>query len=267
RFRDSHASLTHSNPFTTSPVHLKKQGGKGTSKNTVNVNASKTASDNADPTDFSALEDQIAKIIDKLREEVRHIKAGGVNVEAVEDARVTLKSGSSGSKPGVQDRARGQRPGGGGGGPKEVVKLRDLCQVVPKGRTLVLMVGEKEHIKPITAALVAPPLSLTPMAPSTPSAGSSSQQALEIHVPIPPTTGESRHAALNLVSAKGESALFALREARSNQKKRLRQLELGNKIGPDMARKAAKELDKVNEGGVERVKTAVEEKRKALGEG
>ncbi|KAL8995116.1 MAG: hypothetical protein Q9169_005099 [Polycauliona sp. 2 TL-2023] len=249
---------------TLSTSSSPKQGGKGASKNTVAVNASKTAGDNADPTDFSALQDQIAKIIDKLREEIRYIKAGGVNVEAVEDARVTLKI-AGGEKPGVpQGRVRGAvgRPGA----PKEVVKVRDVCQVVPKGRTLILMVGEKEHIKPITTTLVAPPLSLTPISPSGPSA-TSSQQALEIHVPIPPTTGESRHAALNLVSTKGESALFALREARGAQKKRLRQLEISNKIGPDMARKASKELDKVNEGGVERVKTVVEEKRKALGEG
>lgn len=27
---------------------------------------------------------------------------------------------------------------------KELVRVRDLCQVVPRGRTLVLMVGEKE---------------------------------------------------------------------------------------------------------------------------
>ncbi|KAL8752927.1 MAG: hypothetical protein Q9199_005400, partial [Rusavskia elegans] len=73
--------------FTTAPLLLKKQGGKGASKNTVAVNASKTANDNADPTDFSALETQITKIIDNLRDEVRYIKAGGVNVEAVEDAR------------------------------------------------------------------------------------------------------------------------------------------------------------------------------------
>lgn len=61
--------------------------------------------------------------------------------------------------------------------------------------------------------------------------------------------------------------MFALREARGVQKKRIRQLELSNKIRSDSARTAVKELDKVNERGVGRVKTVVEEKRKALGEG
>ncbi|KAL8848605.1 MAG: hypothetical protein Q9221_006379 [Calogaya cf. arnoldii] len=261
RAKNSHPeiqpSLVHppqKQSFTTTPLHLKKQGGKGSSKNTVAVNASKTANDNADPTDFSALETEISKIIENLREGFRYIKAGGVNVGAVEDARVVLKAGG------------GVDGGGKKGAPKEVVRLRDVCQAVPRGRTLVLMVGEKEHIKPITSALSAPPLSLAPMTPSTPSA-SSSQQSPEIHIPIPPTTGESRNAALKTVSTKGESALFALREARGAQKKRLRQLELGCKIGPDMARKAVRKLDQVNEDGVERIKKAVEEKKKALVEG
>ncbi|KAL8897473.1 MAG: hypothetical protein Q9192_002549, partial [Flavoplaca navasiana] len=85
-----------SKPFTTTPHPLKKQGGKGSSKNTLAINASKTASDNADPTDFSAFETEISKIVDNLRDEIRYIKAGGINVEAVEDARVLLKTGDGG---------------------------------------------------------------------------------------------------------------------------------------------------------------------------
>ncbi|KAL8922174.1 MAG: hypothetical protein Q9172_003676 [Xanthocarpia lactea] len=222
--------------FTTTPHLLKKQGGKGVSKNTVAVNASKTANDDAHPTDFTALETQISVIIENLREEVRNIKAGGVNVEAVEDARVVLKSSGGGDAgvKGAKGKIGGNGPKGVGGG-KEIVQVKDLCQIVPRGRLLVLMVGEKE--------------------------------ALEIHIPIPPTTGESRNAALSLVSHKGDSAIFALREARGAQRKRLRRLALSRKVGPDMLRKAEKELEKVNEGGVARVKKVVEERRKGLGEG
>ncbi|KAL9034150.1 MAG: hypothetical protein Q9180_005567, partial [Flavoplaca navasiana] len=288
--------------FTTTPHPLKKQGGKGSSKNTLAINASKTASDNADPTDFSAFETEILKIVDNLRDEIRYIKAGGINVEAVEDARVVLKAGAGTKIQGrrvLQGRVRGPMKVAGGGGPKEVVRLRELCQVVPRGRMLVLLVGEKEvqfpishslfshaagkkafyfrnfanvdsksvqHIKPLTSALSNPPLSLTPLPPSTLSS-TSSQQALEIHIPIPPTTGESRTAAINAVSAKGEAALFAVREARGVQKKRIRALDLAGKIGPDKQRTAVRDLDKVNERGVEMVKTVVLEKRRALGEG
>ncbi len=140
------------------------------------------------------------------------------------------------------------------------------------------VLGAIQHIKPITMALAAAPLSLTPVSASsssslssstTPSSAtsSSSQQSLEIHIPIPPTTGESRQAALNLVSGKGETALFALREARGVQKKRIRQLELSGKIGLEKAKKAVRELEGVNQGGVGRVKMIVEEKRRVLGEG
>ncbi|KAL8774800.1 MAG: hypothetical protein Q9209_000739 [Squamulea sp. 1 TL-2023] len=257
--------------FITTPRPLKKQGGKGASKNTVAVNAAKSAGDNADPTDFSALENEISKIVENLMEEVRIIKPGGVNIEAVEDAKVVLKGVDrvdGGKKKILKGRVRGPVREGGGGGVKVVVKVRDLCQVVPKGRTLILMVGEKEHVKPITTAISAAPLSLTPQSPpASMTSSSSSQQALEIHIPIPPTTGESRSNALNLVSQKGESALFALREARGVQKKRLRQLDLSGKIRPDLLRTAEKKLEKVNEGGVARVKQVVEEKKKRLGEG
>lgn len=69
------------------------------------------------------------------------------------------------------------------------------------------------------------------------------------------------------MSGKGETALFALREARGVQKKRIRQLELSGKIGLEKAKKAVRELEGVNQGGVGRVKMIVEEKRRVLGEG
>ncbi len=86
--------------------------------------------------------------MDNLRDEFRYIKAGGINIEAVEDARVVLKIGAGmnvqGRKRTLQGHIRGPIKVAGGGGPKEVVRVRELCQVVPRGRLLVLMVAEKE---------------------------------------------------------------------------------------------------------------------------
>ncbi|KAL8803384.1 MAG: hypothetical protein Q9182_003182 [Xanthomendoza sp. 2 TL-2023] len=250
-------SLSNTQAFSTHHPLRKKQGGKGSSKNTVGINASKIANDNIDPLDFSTLESEITKIVEKLQEDVRGIRAGGIDIEAVENARVTLKNMST-------DAAKKKME------TKEVVKvkLRDLCQVVPRGRMLVLMVGDKEHLKPLHSAVSSPPLNLSPL-PSSPqsSSSASSHQSLEIHIPIPPTTTESRLAALANVPKRGESALFDLRQARGAQKKTLRQLQLARKVGPDRLNKAEKELEKVNERGVGRVKKVVEEKRKALGEG
>lgn len=59
-----------------------------------------------------------------MREEIRRIKPGGVDVQAVEEVRVTLKKGAKGGK--------------------DVVRVGELAQVVPRGRVLVLLVGEKE---------------------------------------------------------------------------------------------------------------------------
>ncbi|KAL8679145.1 MAG: hypothetical protein Q9186_004536 [Xanthomendoza sp. 1 TL-2023] len=248
--------LFNNQAFSTQRPLCKKQGGKGASKNTVELNASKIDNDNADPLDFSALEGEITKIVENLNADVRGIRAGGIDIGAVEDAWVTLKNMStSGAKKSSET--------------KVVVRARDLCQVVSRGRTLVLMVGDKAHLKPIQSAISSQPLNLSPLPPAPPSSSSSisSHQPLEIHIPIPPTTTESRLAALSKVSSRGESALFALREARGAQKKRLRELRLAKKVGPDKLWKAEQELEKVNEGGVGRVKKVVEERRRGLGSG
>lgn len=80
-------------------------------------------------------------------------------------------------------------------------------------------------------------------------------------------TQESRQEAAKIVGQKGEAALFALREARGAQRKRLRALELGRMVGPDELRRAEREVDKVNEGAVAEAKKVVEEgKRRVMGQ-
>lgn len=64
---------------------------------------------------------------------------------------------------------------------------------------------------------------------------------------------------------RGEAALFALREARGAQKKKLRAMELAKEVGPDERFRAEKKMDGVNEGGVGECKRVVEERRKGLG--
>ena len=123
-------------PFTTTPHPLKKQGGKKASKRTVSLNAEKTADDDpSDPSNFSALEAEIETIVTGLREQVRKIRPGGVSAEAVEEVRVALRKGGGGggSSSSAADK-----------GSKEVVKVGELAQVVPKGRVMVLFVAEKE---------------------------------------------------------------------------------------------------------------------------
>jgi len=115
-----------------------------------------------------------------------------------------------------------------------------------------------KHLKPVTTALTAA-LSITPSTPP------SSAPLLELHLPIPPTTAESRAEAQKEAASRGEAALAALREARGAQKKKLRALGLAKVVGPDEMFKAEKELERVNEAGVGECRRVVEERRRAVG--
>lgn len=102
--------------FTTSSPWQKK-GGKA-ARDAASSSTSKPSAD--DPTDFSSLEAAIAKGIEKLKDDLVKLRPGGkFNPEVLEALRVHLAKGS-----------------------KETVRLSDVAQVVPKGRTLQVVVGE-----------------------------------------------------------------------------------------------------------------------------
>lgn len=110
-------------------------------------------------------------------------------------------------------------------------------------------------------------MNLQPQAPnstaSTPSSPSLPTQ-LEIHIPVPPTTTESRQTAAGVASQKGEAALFALNQARSAEKKRLRALHLARKVGPDDLRRAEKEMEKINKDSQAAMEKLIKERKKTL---
>ena len=125
--------------LSTSPAVHKKTGGKLASKqNTSRAEQYVENSTSQEPGDFSALENEIRTIRDGLREELKKIKAGGLDIEALENLTVTLKHGSGG---GGSKSGKGSKPKGTGG---EETKLGDIAQVVPRGRVVVIMVGEKD---------------------------------------------------------------------------------------------------------------------------
>lgn len=67
-----------------------------------------------------------------------------------------------------------------------------------------------------------------------------------------------------MITQRGEAALFALREARGAQRKKLRALEIGKMDGEDELKRAGREVERVNEGAVGEVKRVVEEGRKRV---
>ena len=95
----------------------------------------------------------------------------------------------------------------------------------------------------------------------------SADNPLEIHLPVPPTTAESRRQASVIAHERGEAALHALREARGAQKKRLRALELSRKAGPDSLRRAEKELEKLNHKAKEELERIVVDRQRMLERG
>lgn len=75
-----------------------------------------------DPYDYSSLESKIEKSHEKLKDELAKLRTGGrFNPEVLENVRVSLSKDS-----------------------KETIKLGDLAQVIPKGRSVMVLVGEKD---------------------------------------------------------------------------------------------------------------------------
>lgn len=110
---------------TTRTLHttlpLQKKGGKQDSKRTVPLNAEK--SEGLDPFDFTGYEAAILRAHENLESELAKIKAGGRNPESIENVKVKLNKEK---------------------GSKETVKLGDLASVVPRGRNVGVLVGEKD---------------------------------------------------------------------------------------------------------------------------
>jgi len=283
--------------LSTTSTLLKKGGGKQEQKRTVEINSAKSAGSD-DAHDFSGFQHEIDKATDYLKSELSKLRAGGLDLEAIEALRVNL---------GTSDRAKGggskkDGPRSGGKGKSDTVKLGDVAQVVPRGRIVVIMVGEKEvkllfmhhcghwqshisirghalalenrsradskqHMKPISSALQSSSMNLQPQTPSptapTPINLTSTTQ-LEIHIPVPPTTTASRQSASAVATQKGEAALFALNQARSAEKKRLRALHLARKVGPDDLRRTEKEMEKLNKDSQAVMENFIRERKKTL---
>ena len=125
--------------LSTTTALLKKGGGKQEQKRTVKINSAKTEGRD-DASDFSDYRHEIGKATDFLKNELSKLRAGGLDLDAIEALNVNV--GSSGGGGGGGSKKDSSRSGGKGKG--DTVKLGDVAQVVPRGRIVVIMVGEKE---------------------------------------------------------------------------------------------------------------------------
>jgi len=208
----------------------KKDKSKGS---TVDFSHSDTAAAAADPLDLSLLHDGIAEALQRLKDDFSKLRAGGrLNPEVIENLRVHLKGG------------------------KESVRLGDLAQVIPKGgRMLTIMVGEEDLIKPMSSAITASNLSLTPQR---------DPHNLQLNVQIPPPTRESRDQMIKTAKAAMERAANSVRKSRSTLHKRLQEMQKKKMARPDDIRKAHDQMEKVVEKGQKEVKDLFETARRSI---
>lgn len=109
-------------PFSTTPPLLKKGGKAARDESKSQAASSKDSHPADDPSDFSALEADIAAAVERLKDDLSKLRAGGrFNPELLENLRVQPDKNS-----------------------QSKVRLSDVAQVVPKGRTVQVLVGEKD---------------------------------------------------------------------------------------------------------------------------
>jgi ribosome recycling factor len=220
--------------LTTTPALYKK--GKNTAPRDSQKTGTKEAPAEWDPEDFSALRAGIVKANDKLSADLAKLRSGGrFNPEILENVRVHLDKDS-----------------------KKTHRVGELAQVIPKGgRSVMLLIGEKDHVKPIISAIQnSKELNLQPVPdPHNPS---------QLNVPLPAPTKESRDAALAAAHDVGEAAKAAITGARGVMQKKLRQMEIKETALPDELKKARKEMEKIVQGAVADVKKTVDAARKGM---
>ncbi|KAL2005007.1 hypothetical protein VTN00DRAFT_2857 [Thermoascus crustaceus] len=222
--------------FTNSAsLNKKKDKGKKGPDTDITSKSSKLDPVSNDPLDLSELHNGIADAISRLKDDLSKLRAGGrFNPDAIENLQVQLSKGN-----------------------KETVKLGELAQVIPKGGRMVsVLVGEEDHVKPTNSAIIASDLSLTPQQdPHNP---------LQLNIPIPPPTKESRDRTVQAAKAAMEKAANTVRNARGVVHKRLQEIQKKKIARPDDVRKAHDQMEKIVEKGQKEVKDTFEAAKKAL---
>lgn len=113
-----------------------------------------------------------------------------------------------------------------------------------------------QHIKPVTSAIVASNLSLTPQPDP--------HNALQLNIPIPPPTKESRDKNVQAAKQAFEKAASAVRDSRGAMHKRLQDMQKKKLARPDDVRKAHDHMEKATEKGQKDVKELFDAAKKSL---
>ncbi|KAF2217992.1 hypothetical protein CERZMDRAFT_92620 [Cercospora zeae-maydis SCOH1-5] len=238
RFVQPAASQCTVKSFSTS-ASLSKKGGKAAREEKKAQTKDEGTVASEDPYDFADLETEISNTLEKLKTDLSKLRAGGrFNPELVENLRVQPDKESN-----------------------QTVKVNDVAQVIPKGRTVQILVGEQDHVKPVTSAIQSSSLSLTPQPDPT------GQDPLLLVLNIPPPTAESRKAVIDEAVKAGDKASTGVRDARGRQQKKLRALQLKKSVRPDDLKKAGTMMEKIVEKAAAELKKVVDNAKKVLESG
>ena len=88
--------------------------------------------------------------------------------------------------------------------------------------------------------------------------------AVQLNIPIPPPTKESRNQAVQVAKLGMEKAANAIRDSRGAILKRLQSVQKAKNATPDQVRKAREQMEKIAEKGQKEVRDLFETSRKAL---
>jgi ribosome recycling factor len=119
-----------------------------------------------------------------------------------------------------------------------------------------LLTKYSQLVKQVNSAIVASNLSLTPQPDA--------HNPLQLNVPIPPPTKESREQTVKTAKGAMEHASTAVRNSRASFHKKLQDMQKKKEARPDDVRKAHDQMEKVVEKGQKEIKDLFESARKAL---
>ncbi|KAL4798141.1 Hsp70 protein-domain-containing protein [Aspergillus venezuelensis] len=221
--------------FSSSSILHKSKKRDSTKQSGAEAKGLQANAASEDPLDLTQLDHGIATAVSRLKDELSKLRMGGrLSPETIENLRVRL-----------------------GKETKETVKLGELAQIVPKGgRMVTILVSEVNHMKPINSAIISSNLSLTPQ--------QDPHNALQLNIPIPPPTKESRDQTVLAAKAATERAAQSVRESRGVLHKRLQEVIKKRLAQPDEARKSHAKMEKLAEKGQEEIKNLFDAAKKAM---
>ncbi|KAM3532623.1 hypothetical protein NHJ13051_000086 [Beauveria bassiana] len=228
------ASARLTQPFSTSPAHLKKRKSDTPSKSSspaassssgrIKSSPSSSSSGEFDPLDLDPVSAAFAESDAHFQTQVQNVLHGGrFNPSHLGALPVTVKSADSTT---------------------ETFPLRELAQVVPRaGRTVSLLVNEKAYVKPIMSAVqTSPDFHQQPQR--------SDDNELELLLRV---EAERPEEVVRRVREATQAWRERVRQARTRHEKLLKEARKNGALLPDALKKVEKEVQKLQDKKIKEI--------------